>query len=324
MYLNMLSAIYAGVLHKKEIIYYCWHKRREVTKMLAIIGDLGYDVLPDKCGNRLFLGGSGYHTAAGVIAARKNCPIIIAAVGRDFDISALSSRGIRTDYIVPLMNELTTKFFISYEHGVRNIVLEMGASKHACTERIDDQVISSHLIHLTATQPEKQMEYIRRIREMGFAGQISVNVIDLFCRESPAQVLEVLKACDIIFLSEIEKEILRISPRHYCLKHKMFILTKAEKGAECIYDSLCFRAHSKAENAVVDTTGAGDILAGAFLSLLDAGEEIQRALDLSVELATKSVQFIGSEGFFTNPAHILQSCNGQSTADLMSDNLKDR
>ena len=271
--------------------------------MLTIIGDLGYDVLPGICAERVLPGGSGYHTAAGILAAGKDCPILIGAVGRDFDLSVLSSRRIRTDHIVPIRNELTTRFIISYEHGERNIVVELGASEHVCTECIDDPVISSDLIHLTATSPEKQLEYIRALRGMGFGGRISVNVIDLFCSRSPAQVLQVLDACDIIFANEDEKEILGIDPRLYSQNHRLFILTKAENGAECFSGDQSFHAQSKAENAVVDTTGAGDVLAGAFLSLLDAGEGIQRALEISVGLATKSIQFIDSEGFFAALAH---------------------
>ena len=45
---------------------------------------------------------------------------------------------------------------------------------------------------------------------------------------------------------------------------------------------------------VQDTTGAGDVLAGAFLALLDSGIGIGDALNQAVVLATKSVKFLGT------------------------------
>lgn len=267
--------------------------------MLAIIGDVGYDIRPREYGTQKFLGGSGYHAVAGTIAAGKKHPIFIACVGSDFDLSEFSRLGIDTDHIVQIKHEMTTRFNIFYENSIRNIVFEMGASKYECTECIDDKVILSDLVHLTATRPEKQMKYIEKLRSEGFSGLISADVFDQFCRQCPSQVLDVLEECDIIFMSAGEKEILGITPLHYCRKGKMFILKKAEDGAECYCKNQCFRAYSPVKNRVIDTTGAGDILAGAFLSHLDAGESIQQALDLSVNLATKSVQFLGSEAFLS-------------------------
>lgn len=268
--------------------------------MLVIIGDVGYDIRPKECGIQKFFGGSGYHAVAGTIATGKKHPVFIACVGSDFDLSEFSNLGINTDHIIQMKHEMTTRFNIYYDNSIRNVVFEMGASKYECTECIDDKVISSDLIHLTATRPEKQMKYIEKLRSEGFSGSISVDVFDQFCRECPTQVLDVLEECDIIFMSVNEKEILGIVPQHYCQKGKMFILKKAEDGAECYCKNQYFSAYSPVKNRVIDTTGAGDIMAGAFLSLLDAGESIQQALEMSVDLATKSVQFLGSEAFLSS------------------------
>lgn len=267
--------------------------------MLAIIGDVGYDIRPKECGTQKFLGGSGYHAVVGTIAVGKVQPVFIACVGNDFDLSEFSKLGINTDYIVQIEHEMTTRFNIYYDNNIRNIVFEMGASKYECIECIDDKVISSDVIHLTATSPEKQMKYIEKLRNKGFSGWISADVFDQFCRECPSQVLDVLEKCDIIFMNANEKEILGIVPQHYCQKGKMFILKKASSGAECYYKNQHFWACSPVKGSVIDTTGAGDIMAGAFLSFLDTGESIQQALKLSVDLATKSVQFLGSEAFLS-------------------------
>lgn len=267
--------------------------------MLVIIGDVGYDIRPKEYGVSKFFGGSGYHAVAGTLAAGKKPSIVIACVGNDFNLSEFSRLGINTHYIVQMEHEITSRFNIYYENNIRNVVFEMGASQYECIECIDDKVISSDLIHLTATRPEKQMKYIEKLRKEGFSGLISADVFDQFCRECPSPVLDVLEECDIIFMNADEKDILGIVPEYYWEKGKMFILKKANDGAECYYKNQHVHAYSPAKNRVVDTTGAGDIMAGAFLSLLDAGESIQQALDLSVELATKSVQFWGSEAFLS-------------------------
>lgn len=271
--------------------------------MLVIIGDVGYDIRPKECGVQKFLGGSGYHAVAGTIAAGKQPPTFIACVGSDFDLSEFSKIGINTDHIVQIEHGMTTRFNIYYDNGIRDVVFEMGVSEYECMECIDDSIMSSDLIHFTATRPEKQMKYIEKLKNEGFSGLISADVFDQFCRECPSRVLEVLEECDIIFMNANENEILGIVPQYYCQKGKMFILKKAEEGAECYYKNQYFHAYSPVKNRVIDTTGAGDIMAGAFLSLLDAGESIQQALDLSVDLATKSVQFLGSEAFLKSFAH---------------------
>lgn len=150
--------------------------------MFVIIGDVGYDIRPKECGAQKFFGGSGYHAVIGSIAVGEKNPTFIARVGNDFDLSEFSKLGICTDYIVQVEHEMTTRFNIYYDTGIRNVIFEMGASRHDCIDCIDDKVLSSDLVHLTATRPEKQMKYIEKLKQEGFSGRISADVFDQFCR----------------------------------------------------------------------------------------------------------------------------------------------
>lgn len=269
-----------------------WNHRR--VRMLTIIGDIGYDIINIKSGTKKNLGGSGYHTLIGTIAAKKKLPILVACVGRDFDMVDISKWGISTEHLMHVQNEKTTRFLINYDGDTRDVVFEMGGSKYLCLDCIDAAVKKSTIVHLAATDPERQIKYIEKLKCMGYEGRISVDVFDQFCRDNPSRTLEVLDECDILFMSTVEQRLL-----HYiCFsEEKLFVLKKGEDGAECFYRGKHFISKCPHVDTVIDTTGAGDILAGVFLSLIDSDGDIETAINTSVALATKSVQFPGSDEF---------------------------
>ena len=262
--------------------------------MLTIIGDIGYDLLWINGALKKNLGGSGYHTLIGAVAAEKKIPILVACVGGDFAVADIAKWGASTEHIKRIENEKTTRFLIRYDGDARDVAFEMGASGKLCLDRLDDAVKSSDIVHLAATDPERQMQYIEELRRTGYRGRLSVDVFDQFCRDKADRTRQVLEKCDILFMSEVERQLLHY--RHDAAE-KLFVLKKAEKGAECFWQGGHVIAACPRIEAVADTTGAGDILAGAFLSLIDAGEEIEAAIHAAVALATSSVRFPGSDEF---------------------------
>ncbi|MDD3279380.1 MAG: carbohydrate kinase family protein [Lachnospiraceae bacterium] len=260
--------------------------------MLTIVGDLGYDINITEKGSSYLVGGSGYHTLVGALAIRKFELEFIACVGKDFECHDIEKLGITTNYILKDANDMTTKFINEYRNGIRKVTINMGASRCLCFESFDDYILNSNIIHFSATDPNKQRNYINFLKGKGYSGKIAVDVFDEYCKQYYFETLEVIDECDIVFMNSDEKKILNFNPKN---SNKMCIVKNSEYGAECYFNMRYYNAYEECcQLEVQDTTGAGDVLAGAFLALLDSGIGIEDALNQAVVLATKSVKFLGT------------------------------
>ena len=125
---------------------------------------------------------------------------------------------------------------------------------------------------------------------------ISVDVFDQHCANSPKDVLRVINHCDIVFMNHNEQQLLdyREIPQE-----KTVIIKHGADGAKCYAGGEMFSSRFL-PNTVADTIGAGDILCGAFIASLDHGMSAKAALNLAVMIASKSVEFYGSESFMQN------------------------
>jgi ribokinase len=72
------------------------------------------------------------------------------------------------------------------------------------------------------------------------------------------------------------------------------VVTLGAQGALLLNDGTATRFEAPVVAAVVDTTGAGDTLAGALAAALAAGCTIEQSVEMAVEAAAKSVQVAGA------------------------------
>ena len=260
--------------------------------MITLIGDLGYDIRMLENRTARFLGGSGFHTAVGVLAA-SSIPHLVATVGRDFDDEYLKKLSIPTTHIERKQNSMTPCYIIDYRSNVRRISFRNWPSPSIAIKEHMPELLFSDIVHITATLPQQQLRYIEYLKQNHYSGKISVDVFDQHCAAYPIETLSVLSQSDIIFMNQDEKRLLQYS--HYN-PQKITVIKRADQGADCFCQSNSYHAEFHVDH-VIDTIGAGDILAGAFLAFFDEQFELNECLSKAVEIASCSVQFFGSELF---------------------------
>ncbi len=268
--------------------------------MITIIGDIGFDIVKYNGRDIKSIGGSAFHTLIGCLCIQKNNPpYFMVSVGDDFDIKHIEDIGGNTQYICVVPNQKTARFIVNYENGKRDMTIEWGATINNCVSAIDQRILASNIIHLTATIPSKQKDYIVALKQLGFTGMISVDVWDQHCIDYPDVTRSVLDISDIVFMNADERHILNYEPKDI---KKLYVFKQDEKGAICYYKKTkisSINCHID-KNRIVDLTGAGDVLAGALLTQLDIGIDLQDALNTSVLLATDSIQSFGTEHLLTH------------------------
>lgn len=100
---------------------------------------------------------------------------------------------------------------------------------------------------------------------------------------------------DIIFINEAEANIL--AQKGTLRTDIPWILKYGAEGTSYLKGSNEIKVSAPKVTAV-ETTGAGDILAGAFLALLSYDYEVEHALTIAVDLASQSITQFGVEHLF--------------------------
>ena len=127
-------------------------------------------------------------------------------------------------------------------------------------------------------------------------GQVSVDFAD-FLQHPDFELLEkYIHRIDIGFFgltiadNNAMDRIRLLASRH----QKLFVVTLGEGGSRSFFNNECFDSPAVAVEEVIDTTGAGDAYAAAFLSRYCHGASIQESMQCGSALAAKVVAQIGS------------------------------
>lgn len=261
---------------------------------LVIIGDLAYEttIINDK--KYTGLGGSGYYSAIGAKASKNDDFLLISSVGKDYNFIYLDRLDIPKDGISIVSSKKTARFITKFinDTGKREFYADFGAIEFPCYEVICEY-LDVPIVYLAGASPIRQLCWIKQLESVNFNGIIACDVFEKFCLENPNESIKVIEKCDIIFMNEIEKEILQYNPNG---NNKINILKRGANGADII-DQFGNIIHIKPQLKciAVDTNGAGDILAASFLSKIVYGYDYNVALQNAVDLATLSVTQEGAK-----------------------------
>ena len=126
---------------------------------------------------------------------------------------------------------------------------------------------------------------------------LSADVFEPFVRQFPEATRRVVRVADVVFMNEEEAALLRATEQPW--PPGDVVLKRGAAGAAYYHGSpapaspispICAPAPP---TRAVETTGAGDLLAGAFLALRMRGVSPGRALDAAVRVASASVTDFG-------------------------------
>lgn len=257
-----------------------------MSKKIVIIGDVAFETTVIGDSSIRSLGGSGFYSAIGSLATNHKNFTLITSVGTDFDFLTLDKLGINREGISVIHNEKTACFTTEFINPNDRIFRsDLGALKSP-----DFTIIKNHLqstiIFLSGSNPNMQLKWIKHIKGYNFYGKIAVDLFEDYCEKYPLETKKVIELSDIVFLNEVERKLIC---NDKIFSNKICILKKGSKGAIYSSPNKTINITPTISCTAVDTNGAGDILAGAFLSMLLSVGSITHALQTAVNIATLSV-----------------------------------
>lgn len=256
---------------------------------LAIVGDiaLNKDVTPH--GTITSPGGASYYSAVGASHFIKSVGVV-SRVGADFDRSLLQRRRIDTKGVRVIPGEDTCRFVITqHPDNTRDFEAIRGAAQIVDTDIIPDDYLSARYIHLPTQLPEHAITWLKLLSSHG---GVSVDSFEAFTKQWPDLTLEMFRLANLIFTNEVEWQQLKEYGSEFF--DKPTIIKLGKKGA--VYRNGDEQIEVPAPKVTaLETTGAGDVLAGAFLAQRTKGTSIENSLKEAVNLASLSVEEFGVE-----------------------------
>lgn len=264
---------------------------------LAVVGDIAWnhDIAP--IGEKTSLGGAAYYSTVGASYFSQNIGTV-ARVGSDFDLSLLDHRWVDIEGIKIIPGGKTCRFVaIQHPDNTRVFEAKRGVAGIVETNIFPDRYFSAQFIHLSTQLPQHALIWLDFL--VNHNG-VSVDSFEPFVEKFTKLTREMFRRANIIFTNEAEWTAIRNFGEEFT--EKPLIIRRGKNGAVYKHKNEVITIPAPQVNAV-ETSGAGDILAGAFLAQRAKGVSIKEALLNAVNLASLSVTDFGVDHIFKKEHH---------------------
>lgn len=259
---------------------------------VVLVGHVGFAEDDTPFGSAVNLGGSGYAAARGATAAPDPATGLVARVGTDFDLAALRRLGLDLAGVRVVEGRSAWLHITQLPGDRRSIEASHGAAAVVEVDSFPAAYAGARFVHLATMPLRQQCEWLDAVRRRSPGSTVSVDMFEPSAAEDPATARRLCRDADLVFLNAEEHRILfsRMPPPDVPM-----VLKAGPAGAT--YADGDVREHAPAPPAqAIDTTGAGELLAGAFLALLAGGVPRPAALGYAVEVASAKVAEFGVDG----------------------------
>lgn len=221
---------------------------------------------------------------------------VVTRIGNDFDKELFKNNNIDTSglKIIDGKSNCFIHTYLSKDGQQRTFVEEVNNECMIKVEDIPNEYLKADYIHVCTNFPSIQLELIKYLKNNSSA-KISIDTHEAYLDDP--KVLEAFNLSDIAFIDK-EFKIL-----HNC-NSKIKIFKLGKEGCRFVSSEKEFVSKAPLCDFVVDKTGAGDVVTGVFLAQKSLGKSDEEALDLAVEVATKSIKDYGVEHLLKNNIEI--------------------
>lgn len=256
-------------------------------------------------------GGSAANTLAGMAALGHSCAFI-GQVAKDQlgDVFTHDLRALGVTYETPALLEgaPTARCLILVSpDGQRTMNTFLGASHLLDQAMIDEELIAdSAVLYLEGYlwDPELSRAAMRRAIEVARAAgrKVAFTLSDAFIIDRHGDDFRALIGAgmfDILFANEVEICALAgvddfdAAVAEVAAKVPTLVVTRGEQGAIAIVDGVRTDVSAQPIDAVVDTTGAGDLFAAGFLAGQAEGRSISDCLQMGAICAREIIAQVG-------------------------------
>jgi sugar/nucleoside kinase (ribokinase family) len=187
----------------------------------------------------------------------------------------------------------TPRFVITQRpDGGREFEADWGVAAQVRLHIFPRRYLEAEHVHLCTAPPAQQLAWIGWLRRQRPEVTISIDMFEAFVHRYPAASRRACLAADLVFLNQEESDALGWTLPEG--RAAATVLKRGPHGADYLDRSQQARVGAT-QVPTIDTTGAGDILAGSFLALRALGLAPTVALPRAVRIATASVQSFGVE-----------------------------
>ena len=272
-------------------------------------------------------GGSAANTAAGVAALGSRAGFI-GQVAPDqlgsFYKHDLTATGVEFTTPAADFGEPTARSMVLVTpDGHRTMNTFLGAAQHLPASALDEaQIASAAVLYLEGYLWDPETPRYAMVRAIEVARQagrkVAFTLSDSFCIDRHRDGFNELidgGRIDILFANEDEIQALA-GVAHFesavaAVKDKVetLVVTRSEKGAIATRGGERAQVPAEPVNAVVDTTGAGDLFAAGFLAGYTSGRSLEQSLKLGAIAAAEVISHYGAR-----PEADLKALVGELTA----------
>ncbi|WP_147917140.1 carbohydrate kinase family protein [Ruania zhangjianzhongii] len=238
---------------------------------------------------------------------------LVTKVGTDregpSELQALSDLGVDVTYSVQDATHRTWMCFVQLDStGEKALIGADTGIKIPQRDEIDPSAL--HGARIVAPLAD-DLDWAARIAQSAVDGgaQVAIDLEpDAFGPDDP-QLHQLLSLTEYVFLNTASAQ--KFHPHSHARAaaalHELgpgtVVVGRGEQGAYCsLADGSTVTAHAPAGVPVVDTTGAGDALAGSFLAGVLQGRSPEACLRTAVANATACITRVGSRTYLTEPA----------------------
>lgn len=284
------------------------YQNQIMSDTVIFVGHLGGDTNITASGvKRDTIAGSGYLTAitASLVKKPKQTIGVIGRVGGDTVgrkiIDSLMHQGIDTEGIEIAQTEKSAWFTLietgntSYQ---RQFYSSLGAGKKLSSS-FPKKYREAAYIHLATAPPKQQLDWINKYSsQISSHTLITIDILEQYAKKYPKETLKVLSLVSgYIFMTEEELKFLTTWGKQNGYFNQLsfsvpVILKQSQNGATIIYKSKKYHVPAHKIH-YVNGSGAGETLAGIFLTLRAQGLEENICLQKAVTIASLSVEDFG-------------------------------
>lgn len=263
---------------------------------LILIGHFGFTEQDTPFGSATTVGGSGYSCSLGATVGCVDRTGVVAHIGEDFDVKLLEELGVDLRGAVAVPGSAPRLKITEYSATDRSYSGSLGVASWAATDVFPVEYEGTGHAHLATMPPEEQEIWINFLRSHSRC-TISVDMFEVWAHEVPDLCRRLCYLADFAFMNEQEHRLLFSD---YPLPPGGVVIKKGAGGACLNIDGQWIHVDAPLSRPV-DTTGAGEILAGSFLALRALGLGVEACLTYAVRLASAKVSEFGSNAASLKP-----------------------
>ena len=242
-------------------------------------------------GTKTYTGGSGFAVAVAASALLDRGVGLVTQVGKDFDLTCLRLLSIDMQGVSVRPGASATFVIDQRCDGRLSFRSDLGVAAEPGFDAFPASYFPARYVHLGTAPPEQQLAWLEFLRDKGCQAQISADMFEPFVEKEPDTCRQICERGP--HLPE-RSRVRRPLPRTAAAVPPT-LLKHGPAGAEFRAGGIRHQVEAPPAEEM-DSIGAGEILAGAFLALRALGLAEDRALRYAVEAATRSVTEFGVAG----------------------------